>query len=142
MIFSACLPGLGQAYNKKYWKMPIVYAAMGTTIYFIIDDTKQYKQYKQAYINKTDGDPNTIDTYPYYTDTQLRELEDYYRRYRDLSAILCALFYTLNVADAYVDAQLTTFDVSDNLSMKISPNIFYASNKNLNAGLSLTLHFK
>lgn len=118
MIFSALVPGLGQAYNKKYWKIPIVYASMGTTFYFFDYNHKLYKNYKQAYVNKTDSDNTTIDAYPHYTPADLKELSSYYRRYRDLNIILTGLFYTLNVLDAYVDAQLVTFDVSDNLSFQ------------------------
>ncbi|MBI3501693.1 MAG: hypothetical protein HY063_07850 [Bacteroidetes bacterium] len=141
MIFSAVIPGLGQAYNKKYWKIPIVYATMGSTIYFFDFNNKLYRQYKQAYIYKTDNDPNTIDLYPYYDETQLKEQVAYYRRYRDLSVILTSLFYTLNIVDAYVDAQLKTFDVSDNLSMKIFPSINLTSQKNPALGLTMTLRF-
>lgn len=129
MMFSAVVPGLGQAYNKTYWKIPIVYASMSTTLYFFNYNHKLYKNYKQAYVHKTDSDNNTIDPYPAYTPEDLKELSSYYRRYRDLNIILTGLFYTLNVIDAYVDAQLKTFDVSDNLSFNIYP-AFILANKN------------
>ncbi|MFH1005311.1 MAG: DUF5683 domain-containing protein [Bacteroidota bacterium] len=141
-IFSACLPGLGQAYNKKYWKIPVIYAGIGATVYFITDNNKSYKKYKQAYINKTDNDPNTIDTEPNYNEAGLRELQNNYRRWRDLNIILTGLFYTMNIIDAYVDAQLITFDVSDNLSMNVFPSMnFYSQNKNSLATLTITLRF-
>lgn len=141
MIFSAVVPGLGQAYNKKYWKIPIVYATLGTTTYFFTSNNTLYREYKQAYINKTDGNPETIDDFPYYNETQIRELQDYYRRYRDLNIILTGLFYTLNIVDAYVDAQLVTFDVSDNLSMNLQPALNLSANKKPAAGLTLSLTF-
>lgn len=141
MIFSAVVPGLGQAYNKKYWKIPIVYATLGTTTYFFTSNNTLYREYKQAYINKTDGNPETIDDFPYYNETQIRELQDYYRRYRDLNIILTGLFYTLNIVDAYVDAQLVTFDVSDNLSMNLQPALNLSANKKPVAGLTLSLTF-
>ena len=142
MIFSTLVPGLGQAYNKKYWKIPIIYAAMGTTVYFFNSNNKLYKQYKQAYINKTDGKDSTVDAYPSYSETQLSELENYYHKYRDLNVILAALCYTLNIVDAYVDAQLFRFDVSDDLSMQVLPSInFSAAARKPSAGLTLALTF-
>lgn len=141
MIFSACVPGLGQAYNKKYWKIPIVYATMGTTYYFFASNNKYYKEYKQAYINKTDSLPSTIDLYPEYSKDQLMEIKNYHRRYRDLNIILTALFHTLNIVDAYVDAQLMTFDVSDDLSLNIYPALNLSVHRR-NPSLGLTLSFK
>jgi hypothetical protein len=142
LIFSAVIPGLGQVYNKKYWKVPIVYAAFGSTIYFYDTNNKSYKVYKQAYINKTDTASSTIDLYPYFSAQQLQENEKYFRRYRDLSMILTGLFYTLNIVDAYVDAQLSTFDVSDNLSMQITPALnFYSSKQKPAVGMTMSFRF-
>lgn len=142
MVFSAVIPGLGQAYNKKYWKIPIVYAAMGTTIYFINYNNKLYKEYRQAYIYRTDDDSTTFDKYPDVSDENLKVYQDDYRRFRDLNVILTALFYTLNIVDAYVDAQLVSFDVSDNLSLRVSPVLnFYSSNQKPGAGLTFSLTF-
>ncbi len=141
MLFSACVPGLGQAYNKKYWKIPIVYATMGTTIYFFQQNNKLYKEYKESYIEKTKH-TSGIDYYPQYDSTQVRELQMYYQKNRDLNFILTALFYTLNIADAYVDAHLMTFDVSDNLSLNILPSLnFYSRKQKLSAGITLCLKF-
>ena len=112
---------MGQAYNKKYWKVPIIYVALGSTIYMFNSNNKLYKQYKQAYINKTDTAKSTIDTYPQYSSSQLQEEEKYYRKYRDMSVILSSLMYTINIIDAYVDAHLMDFDVSDDLSLRIAP---------------------
>ena len=142
MIFSACVPGLGQAYNKKYWKIPVIYAAMGTTIYFVDFNNKLYRSYKRAYIARTDTSAATIDNYPLYNATQLKELQDYHHRYRDLSAIFTFLFYTINVVDAYVDGHLRSFDVSDNLSLHIHPSFnFYSANRKPVTGLALSLKF-
>ena len=141
MLLSACVPGLGQVYNKKYWKPPILYAAIGTTIYFFQYNNQLYKEYKQAYINKTDLDATTVDNYKTYNPDQLRELEDYYHRYRDLNLILTGLVYTINVIDAYVDAHLKTFDISDNLSMHIYPSLTLCTVQKKTA-MGLTLSFK
>ncbi len=140
MIFSTCVPGLGQAYNKKYWKIPLVYASMGTTIYFFDYNNKLYKEYKQAYLNKSES--TAIDLYPHYSAEQLKVFQDDYRRFRDLNVILTALFYTLNIVDAYVDAQLITFDVSDDLSLHVLPALnFYSTKQKPSAGLTLSLRF-
>lgn len=143
MIFSTCVPGLGQVYNKKYWKLPIVCAAMGTTIYLAQYNNKYYKHFKESYIAKTDKDPNTIDPYPKLKADYVVTLEKDFHRYRDLNIILTALVYTLNIADAYVDAQLKTFDISNNLSLNIHPafNLDYAQRKPV-PGLSFALTFR
>lgn len=120
-ILSACLPGAGQIYNRKYWKAPVVWAAMGIPAWFAVDLSKEHKLYKDAYIARTDGDPATSDDFPLYTDDQLRENVDFYRRYRDMNIFLIALIYTLNIVDASVDAHLSTFNVSNDLSIHLSP---------------------
>ncbi len=123
-LYSALLPGLGQAYNKKYWKIPIVYAIGGVMGYFIIDNNKQYNRYKSAYLTRLDGDETTVDAFAgTYTDEDLRLLKNYYRRNRDLSYIVAGMVYVLNIVDASVDAHLFNFNVSDDLSLKISPAV-------------------
>ncbi|TAL60909.1 MAG: hypothetical protein EPN85_06150 [Bacteroidetes bacterium] len=142
MLFSACVPGLGQAYNKKFWKIPLVYASMGTTIYFFNFNNKLYRKYKQAYVNKIDTTASAIDMYPEYSEAQLHELQSYHQKYRDLNVILTALFYTLNIVDAYVDAHLIRFDVSDDLSFHVLPALnMHAYRRKPSAGLTLTLTF-
>ncbi|MBI4947702.1 MAG: hypothetical protein HY840_15025 [Bacteroidetes bacterium] len=142
VILSAIIPGSGQAYNKKYWKMPVVYAAMGITVYLFDYNNKLYKEYKRSYISKTDTLSGIIDTHPDKSASQVRKYETTYHKHRDLSIILTALFYTLNIADAYVDAHLMTFDVSDNLSMNIMPSInLYSSKQKPSAGFTLSLRF-
>jgi hypothetical protein len=122
-IFSAVLPGLGQAYNKKYWKIPIIYAGFGAITYFIITNNNEYVKFKEAYIYVANGDTVPINN-PYvdkYNQQQLKEAMDYYRRNRDLSYILGGLWYTLNILEAYVDAHFFDYDISEDLSMSISP---------------------
>lgn len=146
MIMSMCLPGLGQVYNKKYWKVPIIYAGLGTTLYFFNVNHKLYRQYKEGYVNKTDTAASTIDTYPEYSTTQLLEQQSYHQKYRDLNVILTALVYTINVVDAYVDAHLMRFDVSDDLSFHIAPAVNmqalqFRSRQKPSAGLTVTMTF-
>jgi hypothetical protein len=119
-ILSACLPGLGQGYNKKYWKIPVIYGAFAVPVYFITYTNKQFKDYRDAYIDRTDGDPNTVDIFPEYSDDQLKENVDFYRRYRDMNIFFCGLVYALNILDANVDAHLKTFDVKNNISFKVT----------------------
>ena len=121
-LFSAVLPGLGQAYNHKYWKIPVVYVCLGAMTYFIITTGQQYNTYQAAavYAQNNGGiDP----AYPNYSESDLVAGRDYYHRYRDLSIIGAAVFYVLNIVDAEVDAQLFSFNVNDNLSMRISPTL-------------------
>jgi len=125
-IMSACLPGLGQAYNHKYWKIPIVYAGLGTFAYFTYYTNGLYWNYKNEYVFRINN-PLLINSFPEFTADQLKIKVDTYRRYRDLSVILIAAVYTLNLVDANVDAHMFTFDVSNNLSLHVTPNIGYSS---------------
>lgn len=118
---SLILPGLGQAYNHSYWKIPLIYATLGTTAYFFISNHNQYLYYKEAYRNKIDGDSLTPDLFPNLDPIILRSLRDYYRRNRDLSVILGIVTYILNGIEAYVDAHLKPFDVSKNLTLHVAP---------------------
>ena len=138
LLRSLAVPGLGQAYNKKYWKIPIIYAALGTSVYFIIDNNRQYNEFKQAYIDRQDG---IEDDYPQYTDDNLITLIDFYRRNRDFSVILTAGIYMINLLDAMVDAHLYEFDVSDELSIKVSPHVQFTPQSGYNPSVGFTLKF-
>ncbi len=118
---SMALPGLGQVYNKKYWKVPIIYAGFGTLTYFIIDNNKNYVKFRDAYIARIDTDPTNDDVLPEYTTENLRVIKNYYWNNRDLNIILCVVLYALNIVDAVVDAHFYTYDISDDLSFNISP---------------------
>ncbi len=122
-IYSAVIPGLGQAYNGKYWKIPIVYAGIGTSGYFIYYWNSFYKDLRDAYIIRTDGDSLTIDTqYDYIvSDETLLQYVDATKRYNDLLWIVTGAVYILNIVDAVVDAHLYDFDVSDDLTMHLEP---------------------
>ena len=123
-IYSAILPGLGQAYNKKYWKIPVIYGLTGVLTYFAVDNNKEYIIYKDAYKWRLDDNSATVDKFEgIYSDEDLRILKNYYRRNRDLSFIGMGVVYLLNVVDAAVDAHLFYFDVSDDLSLKVQPGI-------------------
>ena len=141
ILFSAILPGAGQFYNKKYWKMPLIYAGIGVLIYSIDFNNKNYHTFKDAYIARTDSDVSTTDNYPRYSSENLRSLFEYYRRNRDLCYILLGTVYVLNILDAYVDAELFHFDVSDDLSFNSTPFIMNSPHGNTIGGLSLKISF-
>lgn len=138
-FYSAMLPGLGQAYNKKYWKIPIVYGAIGTSLYFFFDNNKKYNRYRDAYKRRLAGFND--DQYQYLDDSRLISAQKFYQKNRDLSALITAAFYILNILDANVDAHLMQYNVNDNLSVK--PDIFkndYNSRQTL--GFKFTYEFK
>ena len=121
-FYSAVLPGLGQAYNKKYWKIPLVYGAMGTSLYFYIDNNKKYHDYRDAYKRRLEG--YNDDNYQFLDESRLIAGQKFYQRNRDLSALFVVGFYVLNIIDANVDAALIQFNVNERLSMR--PEIYPA----------------
>ena len=120
-LMSTICPGLGQVYNKKYWKIPVIYSALGTSIYYYIKNNNIYHEYRSAYIAETDNDSNTINNSGYST-SNLITLQDFYRNQRDLSGLLFLLTYCLNIIDASVDAHLTNYNLNDNLSLSLDIN--------------------
>ena len=114
-FYSAVFPGMGQVYNKKYWKLPLVYGALGTTIYFYINNNKKYHLYRDAYKNRLQGIP---DDYSYLDNSRLIAAQKFYQKNRDLSALLTGLFYILNIVEANVDAHLINFNVNEKLTIK------------------------
>lgn len=137
-IMSALLPGLGQAYNKKYWKIPIVYAGFGVCTYFIVENGKSFRRYRDALIAIHDDDPNTVND-TVFSESQLDRLQDTYRRWLDLSYVSFAAIYILQIIDANVDAHLFHFDISDDISMKWTPNLRLSPMGS--TGLSFTVEF-
>ena len=143
-IMSACLPGLGQLYNKKYWKIPIVYAGIGVLGYFIYFNADQYATYKYAYIESSHGttNGNYASLVNHYTKDELLSASDYYRRNLEISCLLTAVWYAMNILDATVDAHLYTFNISDKLTMKVEPAMQLTGfNYQPAAGIKLSLHF-
>ena len=136
-FYSALLPGLGQAYNKKYWKIPIVYGAIGTSLYFYIDNSKKYHSYRDAYKRRLLGFDD--DQYQYLDDSRLIQAQRFYQRNRDLSLLVTIGFYVLNIVDANVDAHLIQFNVSDKLSFQ--PDV-YMNDIDYKPNLGLTFNYK
>lgn len=144
-LMSAVIPGLGQAYNKKYWKIPIIYAGLGGFGYMFLSNNKQYNLYRANVIAYNDGDSTTVPKMPEYSSDQSQTLKLQYRKNRDFAVIGFGLIYLINIIDANVDAHLKTFDVSDDLSLHIDPwqSTFKTSSGYRTAtGLSIKLYFK
>jgi hypothetical protein len=137
-IRSAILPGWGQAYNKKYWKIPIVYGALGTAAGFFVYNNREYKSARDAYRNMMDGDPSNdylID--PKFSQVDPEAVRQYrisVRQYVDFSVLAFLVLWGLNVVDATVDGHLKAFEVSENLSMHINP-AYNPVSKQANIGL-------
>ncbi|ETN97069.1 DUF5683 domain-containing protein [Zhouia amylolytica] len=149
-FYSAVLPGLGQAYNKRYWKIPIVYGAIGTGVYFYLENTKQYDRYRDAYKSRlagfntdefwgTDADGNPKNT-PDLSEDALRDAQEFYQKNKDLSLLITIGLYALNIIDANVDAHLKQYNMSDDLTLKPYMEI-NEINFNKNYGLTLTFKF-
>ncbi len=132
---SLVFPGAGQIYNRKYWKLPIIYGGFLGCTYALMWNQQMYRDYSQAYLDIMDDDPRTdsyLDMLPPRYDITGREEQfkkifkrkkDFYRRYRDLSAFCFVGVYLLSVVDAYVDAQLSEFDITPDLSLRVSPQV-------------------
>jgi hypothetical protein len=165
-LIAAIYPGFGQAYNRQYWKLPIVYGGLVGFMYAITWNNKVYQDYKRAYfdmridyLNYTaDRDsygPETWSTsWQDFTNdplnfmlnqnnhTRLQKGRDYYRRYRDLSIILSVAFYAICIADAYVDAQMFDFDISPDLSFRVAPEFYPSTLANSRSfGLNICMTF-
>lgn len=127
------IPGGGQIYNRKYWKLPIIYGGFAGCAYALSWNTKMYKDYSQAYLDIMDENPNTNsfeDLLPpnYNVDINqlketLRRQKDTFRRYRDLSIFAFIGVYLISIIDAYVDAELSNFDITPDLSMRVEPTL-------------------
>ena len=137
-LLSAALPGAGQFYNKKYWKIPVIYAGFTALTYFVVSNNKDYKTYKEAYKFRLDQDESTTDNYVgIYSDEDLATLKNYYRRNRDLSVIGISILYVLNIVDAAVDAHLFYFDVKEDLSFQVTPGYNYGLANGPTLGLNI-----
>ncbi|MBS4062145.1 MAG: hypothetical protein KG029_17240 [Bacteroidetes bacterium] len=122
-LYSAVLPGLGQAYNQKYWKIPIVYAGIGTISYLAITNRNEYRLAKEAQVYVSNGEEYPIENkyVGKYSSTDLITIRDYYRRNTEVSWIFLGLWYILNIVDATVDAHFFNYDISDEISLQLQP---------------------
>jgi len=162
-IYAALFPGLGQIYNRKYWKLPIVYGGYAGLIYVLGWNNSNYKDFFQGYriisqysntatmkpeerkfldnlIKNPSISLDNPSTFKYIS-TQLKSGKDYYRRNRDLTIIGIAALHVLSIIDASVDANLFDFDISDDLSMRLEPIPVYLGDQNLVMGFNLAINF-
>ncbi|MGK0252704.1 MAG: hypothetical protein ACI9OE_000148 [Mariniflexile sp.] len=147
-FYSAILPGLGQAYNKSYWKIPIVYGGLITGIYFYSNNNKEYNRYRDAYKSRLAGFTNDefyLDfqgnqlTSPRVTTEGLERGQKFYRKNKEISLFVTLGIYALNIIDANVDAHLMQYNVDENLSL--APH-FKINEMDASSNLGLTLNFK
>jgi hypothetical protein len=123
MVMSLIVPGMGQVYNQKYWKVPIIYGAGGALVYFVGFNQLNYKKYRDANLEaQTTGQPVVVDGRS-LSASVLGTAQNYYRRYRDLSVFGVGAIYLLNVIDAMIDAHFFSYDVSDDLSLRVEPSL-------------------
>lgn len=144
-LLSAILPGAGQVYNKRWWKLPLVYGALGTALYFEVDNINQYHKLRDNYKWLVDGNPDTNPTEPPYNQidaTAMKGYRDQWRRYVEFSSIVLGLAYLLQVTDAFVDAHLQSFDVSDDLSLRFQPKLETVPGFGATFGAGISLQFK
>lgn len=139
-FYSAVFPGAGQAFNKKYWKIPIVYAAIGTSIYSYDFNQKKYWNYRNAYKSRKAGYNNDEFQNLILEDNRLLDGADFHKKNRDFSMVFIIGFYILNILDANIDAHLKQYNIDENLTLLP----YYEKETNINSesvGLSLNLSF-
>ena len=155
-MYAAVLPGLGQVYNRKYWKLPFLYGGAVALGYCIHFNNKYYKKYSSAYRDFLIQDPNNksymefvnkahltedevLNTYSLWFQNALKNKKDYYRRYRDLSIFGMIGLYLVQIIDACVDAHFYNFDVSDDLSIALLPEVSPSNGGTFGAGIALNI---
>ncbi len=134
-MYSALFPGLGQAYNRQYWKLPVVAAGLGVAAYFIDFNTRQYQRYRKAYVSRLDQIPEN-DLEPQYDREGLRQIQEGYRKNRDITILLTGVGYAVQIMDAVTSAHLRNFDMSEDLSLRIAPVLLPEG-----PGLGLVFHW-
>lgn len=157
MWLSLLMPGAGQIYNRSYWKVPLIYGLGVGSFYVVSFQGRMYKEYSAAYYSLVDNDPNTNDFVPIFEGlgdvddnwkkTVLERKMNSYRRYRDMCIFASVILYVGNALDAFVDAHLYDFSISENLSLNIRPEIKYdehyatVTGSQQSLGLKFTLNF-
>ena len=149
-IMSAVMPGLGQIYNRKYWKLPVVYAAVGVSIGVFLKWQNEYERFRRSYIDFKDNDPYTnyfenLGFPSYYSpELQLQYItkrKDQLRTWRDWSIVAVVAAYALNIIDANVDAHMMFFNLDDNISLNLKPCFLENNSYSQIIGLSLQITF-
>jgi len=147
-LMSMAVPGLGQAYNKSIWKVPIVYGGFFSFFYAFNFYGEKYNEYREAYIFRTDTDILTRDNFENRLSIDnLKRSMDFNRKWRDFSVIMIFIWYTINIVDASVDANLYDYDISSDLTFNVKPSLFnnpvpnFPNNSNPGIGVSFSYNF-
>ncbi len=151
-FYSAVLPGLGQVYNRRYWKVPLVLGAMGTGIYVYIFNNNEYDRFRSAFKRRRAGfiddefydinNSGIVPGEPDLSDQALQDAQERFQRDRDLALVVTIGLYALNIIDANVDSHLKQFNVDDNLGLEIKPYLDYSPiTADPNYGLAITVKF-
>ena len=137
------IPGGGQIYNRKYWKLPIVYGALAASGYFVYYSADKMLSFKNEYINRRDGNTELLNpNYAQYENENIIQLKNDYRRDLEIAIGITAILYASNIIDAMVDAHLYYFDISDDLSLQWSPALMPSLARNtMHYGISLQLRW-
>ena len=151
-LYSALIPGLGQAYNKKYWKLPIIYGLGGLLVYNISSSNSSYKIYLDALNQRQELDATNLangtqiadsdEFVNIYSDTQLQTRKGFYKKKRDMNIVYALLLYTANILDAAVDAHLMNFEVGEQYIMSLEPTFLPTASLSNSIGLSLSIKFQ
>ena len=137
-MLSALMPGMGQVYNRQYWKVPIVYALMGTTIYFIVQNNNEYNRYRKAYVSRL-ANPNSVDEFTGILNINgIKQYQDEAKKNMDLMTVLTVVVYAGQIMEAISGAHLRNFDISKDLTMQIRPVITPVNT----FGVGLVMNFK
>ena len=139
-LYSAVLPGLGQAYNGKHWKIPIMYGSFFTLGFLVYDNNVKYQYFRKNLIAELDENPETINDTGRDSEN-LRSNRDKHRRGRDFNMIMFTVVYFLQIADAHIDAHLLEFDLNQDITVKIDP-VLLPQNRNLAPGFSLKMNLR
>lgn len=137
-LYSAIVPGLGQAYNRNYWKVPVVYVGIGVAGYFYFNNLNKYQSYRQEYINRT-ANPSAVTINPEYKNydkTQILQLQNDAKKYLDMTVLFSGIGYALQIIDAVTSAHLKNFDISRDISMQVYPTVVPGG-----SGLGLVVNF-
>lgn len=138
-LLSAILPGLGQIHNKQYWKLPVIYGGYLLIGHYIKFNNDMYKEFRSALIAQTDDNELTINPFPNFSESSLERNMEYWRRNRDLLIIFTGVYYILNIVDAHVFSHLNDFDIGNDISFSLSPEI---SKFGYSYNFGITLKFK
>lgn len=134
-LYSAILPGLGQVYNRQYWKVPVIYAGLAVAGYYFVDNLNNYQNYRKAYIGRINN-PYPTDKYvDIYSQDQLQQLQNDYNKFLNLTVLFTGIGYTLQVLEAITGAHLKNFDISRDISLNVQP---VAYPKALGIGFAMT----